>query len=94
MCRWWQTWWKGGRTPLLDAATLQGLGYRLAIFPALGFLAAGAVLERVYRELHERGSSVGMNVELYPFKSFSELMGFDRIAEFDRKYRGIDGNAG
>jgi 2-methylisocitrate lyase-like PEP mutase family enzyme len=78
---------EGGRTPLLDAATLQGLGYRLAIFPALGFLAAGAVLEQAYAGLKATGSSVGIDVPLYPFKDFSELMGFDGVAEFDRKHR-------
>jgi 2-methylisocitrate lyase-like PEP mutase family enzyme len=78
---------EGGRTPLLDAPTLQRLGYRLAIFPALGFLAAGAALERAYAGLKARGSSAGLDVPLYPFKDFSALMGFDRVAEFDRKYR-------
>ncbi len=78
---------EGGRTPILDAATLQKLGYRLAIFPALGFLAAGAVLEKAYAGLKARGSSVGLDVPLYPFKDFSALMGFDWVAEFDRKHR-------
>lgn len=78
---------EGGRTPILDAATLQKLGYRLAIFPALGFLAAGAVLERTYAGLKATGSSVGLDVPLYPFNDFSALMGFDWVAEFDRKHR-------
>jgi 2-methylisocitrate lyase-like PEP mutase family enzyme len=78
---------EGGRTPLLDAAALQALGYRLAIFPALGFLAAGAALEKAYVGLKARGSSVGLDVPLYPFKDFSALMGFDWVAEFDRKHR-------
>jgi 2-methylisocitrate lyase-like PEP mutase family enzyme len=78
---------EGGRTPILDAATLQKLGYRLAIFPALGFLAAGAVLEKAYAGLKATGSSVGSDVPLYPFKDFSALMGFDWVAEFDRKHR-------
>jgi 2-methylisocitrate lyase-like PEP mutase family enzyme len=77
---------EGGRTPILDAATLQKLGYRLAIFPALGFLAAGAVLEKAYAGLKATGSSVGIDVPLYPFKDFSALMGFDWVAEFDRKH--------
>jgi 2-methylisocitrate lyase-like PEP mutase family enzyme len=85
---------EGGRTPLLDAATLERIGYRLAIFPALGFLAAGAVLDKAYRGLRKQGSSVGLDVELYPFSAFSELMGFDRISEFDRKYRGSEGGFG
>jgi 2,3-dimethylmalate lyase len=78
---------EGGRTPILDAATLQTLGYRLAIFPALGFLAAGAVLEQAYAGLKATGSSVGIDVPLYPFKDFSALMGFDWVAEFDRTHR-------
>lgn len=78
---------EGGRTPILDAATLQKLGYRLAIFPALGFLAAGAVLEKAYAGLKATGSSVGVDVPLYPFKDFSALMGFDWVAEFDRTHR-------
>ena len=81
---------EGGRTPILDAATLQRLGYRLAIFPALGFLAAGAALTRAYEGLKANGSSVGLDVPLYPFKDFSALMGFGWVAEFDAKYRGDD----
>jgi len=76
----------GGRTPVLSRAELEGIGYRIAIFPALGFLAMGAALERAYAALKRDGSSVGTSVPLYEFRKFSELMGFDRIAEFDRKY--------
>jgi len=78
---------EGGRTPLLSKAELEALGYRIAIFPALGFLAAGAALESVYKSLKNAGSSQGVQTPLYDFKSFSELMGFERIAEFDRRYR-------
>jgi 2-methylisocitrate lyase-like PEP mutase family enzyme len=78
---------EGGRTPLLSKSELEEIGYRIAIFPALGFLAAGAALESVYLGLKSTGSSKGMQAPLYDFKKFSELMGFDRIAEFDRRYR-------
>jgi 2-methylisocitrate lyase-like PEP mutase family enzyme len=85
---------EGGRTPILSAAELERVGYRFAIFPALGFLAAGAALDAAYRELREKGSSQGLRTPLYPFKDFSTLMGFDWVAEFDRKYRGIEGGFG
>jgi len=77
---------EGGRTPVLPADQLREIGYRLAIFPALGFLAAGAALEQAYAGLKEQGSSIGLGVPLYDFQSFSALMGFDAIAEFDKKY--------
>lgn len=78
---------EGGRTPLLGRKALQEIGYRIAIFPALGFLAAGAALESAYRELKEAGSSAGVRVPLYDFKRFSALMGFDEVARFDERYR-------
>lgn len=77
---------EGGRTPVLSRAELEAIGYRVAIFPALGFLAMGAALEQAYSGLKRDGSSAGVGVPLYEFRKFSELMGFDRIAEFDRKY--------
>ncbi|MGH8669791.1 MAG: isocitrate lyase/PEP mutase family protein [Burkholderiales bacterium] len=78
---------EGGRTPLLSRAELEEIGYKIAIFPALGFLAAGAALEAVYQALKQDGSSKGVRTPLYDFKAFSELMGFERIAEFERRYR-------
>ena len=77
---------ESGRTPLLDAKTLEELGYRIAIFPALGFLAMGAVLEQAYQQLKTAGSTKDMPVPLYEFKKFSELMGFDWVAKFDERY--------
>jgi 2-methylisocitrate lyase-like PEP mutase family enzyme len=77
---------EGGRTPVLDKKTLEEVGYRIAIFPALGFLAAGAALEQVYIQLRDKGSSKDMAAPLYDFKKFSALMGFDAVAEFDKRY--------
>jgi 2-methylisocitrate lyase-like PEP mutase family enzyme len=76
----------GGRTPLLDRQTLEQLGYRIAIFPALGFLTAGAALETAYGELKAAGSTVNLSTRLYDFQKFSKLMGFDWVAEFDRRH--------
>jgi 2-methylisocitrate lyase-like PEP mutase family enzyme len=81
---------EGGRTPVLDAAQLQEIGYRIAIFPAIGFLSAAAALERAYTDLRNTGSSTKLSVPVYDFKKMSALMGFDWVAEFDKRYRGID----
>ena len=78
---------EGGRTPVPDRKTLEEIGYSIAIFPALGFLAAGAALRQVYQHLKNEGSSVGVDAALYKFGDFSELMGFSAVAEFDQTYR-------
>jgi 2-methylisocitrate lyase-like PEP mutase family enzyme len=77
---------EGGRTPVLTAKELQDIGYRFAIFPAVGFLAMGAALERAYTGLKRDGSSAALDVPLYPFKDFSALMGFDDVSSFDKAY--------
>ncbi len=77
---------EGGRTPILDRATLEEIGYRIAIFPALGFLAAGAALRDAYGHLRAKGSSVGVATGLYGFPEFSALMGMDEVAAFDKRY--------
>jgi 2,3-dimethylmalate lyase len=78
---------EGGRTPLADRKTLEEVGYSIAIFPGLGFLAAGAALHKVYSYLKEHGSSVGGDTPLYKFAEFSDLMGFREVTEFDNTYR-------
>lgn len=77
---------EGGRTPLLDRAELERLGFKLAIFPTAGFLAAGAALRSVYGEIRSKGSSKSWTGELYPFDDFSRLMGFERVWAFEREH--------
>ena len=74
---------EGGRTPVLSAQELQRIGYGLAIYPSAAFLAAGAAFRKVYSALRATGSSAGMDVPLHDFKAFSEMMGFDWVADFD-----------
>jgi 2,3-dimethylmalate lyase len=77
---------EGGRTPVLDRTEIERLGYKLAIFPASGFLAMGAALRSVYGEILTKGSSKDWRGELYPFAEFSRLMGFERIWDFERTH--------
>ena len=77
---------EGGRTPILSRAELEASGFKLAIFPTAGFLAAGAALRSVYGEIQSRGSSKAWSGELYPFDDFSRLMGFERVWAFEREH--------
>ncbi|HWV53043.1 isocitrate lyase/PEP mutase family protein [Pseudorhodoplanes sp.] len=77
---------EGGRTPILRRAELERLGFKIAIFPASGFLAMGAALRSVYGEILSTGSSKAWPGELYPFNDFSRLMGFERVWAFERDH--------
>jgi 2-methylisocitrate lyase-like PEP mutase family enzyme len=77
---------EGGRTPMRSREQLEELGYKIAIFPGAGFLAAGAALRSVYGALHATGSTVAWNGEMYAFNDFSKLMGFERVWAFEREH--------
>ena len=78
---------EGGRTPILPAARLQQLGYAMAIYPAVGFLAATAALERAYGHLHAHGDSNALPPsESYGFARMCDLMGFPDAWEFERRW--------
>ena len=78
---------EGGRTPILPAARLQSLGYALAIYPAVGFLAMTAALERVYAHLLAHGDSTALPPsESYGFARMCTLMGFPDAWDFDKRW--------
>lgn len=77
---------EGGKTPVLPAARLQELGYRLAIFPVTGLLAAAAALQSTYAAIRAAGSSAGLQQPLYPFADFIRLMDFPRVWAFEKKW--------
>jgi 2-methylisocitrate lyase-like PEP mutase family enzyme len=76
---------EGGRTPILPAEKLKELGYAMAIYPAIGFLAAAAALERAYAHLRRVGDSLALG-ESYGFQRMTELMGFPEVWEFERRW--------
>ena len=76
----------GGRTPILPRKRLEELGYRIAIFPVTGLLAATQALERVYAVLREQGSSDTLASEMYPFDKLCRMVGFERVWDFDKRW--------
>ncbi len=77
---------EGGRTPVLSHDDLEKLGFKLAIYPATGFLAVGAALEKVYAGLVDGGSQK-VDQALYDFEKFNRLMGFEAVWEMEERYR-------
>jgi 2-methylisocitrate lyase-like PEP mutase family enzyme len=76
---------EGGRTPILPAERLKEIGYAIAIYPAIGFLAVAAALERAYGHLKQTGDSLAIG-ESYGFKRMTELMGFPEVWDFETRW--------
>jgi len=77
---------EGGRTPVLSQTELVALGYRLAIFPAIGMLAAARTLREVYGALRQDGGSAAVHDRLLAFDEMNELTGFPDVWAFDARY--------
>jgi 2-methylisocitrate lyase-like PEP mutase family enzyme len=77
---------EGGRTPMLPKARLEALGYRIAIYPVTGLMAAARALERAYCVLKETGSSDTLRDELYGFDRLCRLAGFEHIWAFEKRW--------
>ncbi|MBY4898829.1 isocitrate lyase/PEP mutase family protein [Cupriavidus sp. AU9028] len=75
-----------GRTPVLPAETLEQMGFAIAIYPAIGFLAAGKALEDAYSHLQTHRTSLGIGDKLYDFPRFNTLMDFESVWEFDKRH--------
>jgi 2-methylisocitrate lyase-like PEP mutase family enzyme len=76
----------GGVTPVMKPEALAELGYRIAIFPSAGFLAACKALNAVYGSLKQNGDAEDGGVDLFSFGEFNALMGFKEIIEFEERY--------
>jgi 2-methylisocitrate lyase-like PEP mutase family enzyme len=82
---------EGGKTPVLSADEYVALGYQIAIFPAVGFLAMGAALDSVYGTLKQTGASTGVTAPLADFMEFSKAMGFQQVWDFEKAHAGMEG---
>ncbi|MDD0837711.1 isocitrate lyase/PEP mutase family protein [Curvibacter sp. HBC61] len=77
---------EGGRTPVLSQAQLEEIGYKLAIFPVTSLLAATAAMKSVYQALRDQGSSTQVPTPLLAFSELTQLMGFQEVWDFDKRY--------
>jgi 2,3-dimethylmalate lyase len=79
-----------GRTPVLTRAELESIGYKIAIFPVTALLSAVQAMQSVYTQLKQTGSSAGGTQPLYDFADLTQLMGFEDVWAFDKRYAQIE----
>ena len=75
-----------GRTPVLSRSELESIGYKLAIFPVTAMLAAVQAMANVYATFREQGSSAATTQPLYDFADLTQLMGFEDVWAFEKRY--------
>ena len=85
---------EGGRTPYLSTAELAGMGFKVALYPGTGFLAAAGALRLAYERLRVAGIGTGGDAPLLPFAEMNALMGFPAVHAFEERYRPLQVHVG
>ncbi len=77
---------EGGRTPLLTAAELEGLGFRLVIFPGAAVRTAAFAVTELMEGLRREGTTEGMMDRMLSFDQLNALLDLPRFQEWERRY--------
>ena len=77
---------EGGRTPYLSASELATMGFKIALYPASGFLTAAGALKLLYGNLKTAGIGTGSGAPMLPFADMNNLMGFPAVHAFERRH--------
>lgn len=75
-----------GRTPFLNTAELQNIGYDLVIFPVSATYAMAKAVQEVMRALKTTGSTESMKDLMLDFQDFNQLIGLPVIRSMETHY--------
>lgn len=76
----------GGKTPILPAAELQALGYRMAIYPVSAWMATIRAIQELLAVLKADGTTLRHADRLVPFQEMFETVGRAECVAIERRY--------
>jgi methylisocitrate lyase len=81
---------EGGKTPLLKAAELAAMGYRIIIYPDTIMAAAVFGMRQAMQALMRDGITTAVQSNLVGFHPLQELLRFSEFAELQQRYGDSD----
>ncbi len=79
---------EGGKTPLLAAAELQELGFKVVIFPGGLVRALSRAAADYFQSLRSTGSTAAFMDRMLDFRALNELLGTRDMLELGKRYDG------
>lgn len=77
---------EGGRTPLLPAAELEALGYRMAIYPNSVTRLFACAGQELFEELHRTGSTQGLKGRMLDHRGLWDLFEHPAFMQLEQRY--------
>ena len=81
---------KGGKTPMLPVERLQGMGYRIAIYPSETQRAAIHAMRTALSTLKSEGTTESIDDTLTTFKERDRVVGLDDWQKIEREYLAVE----
>ncbi|SRR6266404_1808906 len=81
---------KGGKTPMLPMQKLEGMGYRIAIYPSETQRAAIHAMRHALATLKRNGTTESIDDALTTFKERDQIVGLDDWQNIERVYMAAD----
>ena len=81
---------EGGKTPLLQSARLQELGYRAVIYPNMVTRVVARQVQKALIELRTHGTSAGLLEQMMLFPEFNRLLGIEEMQRWEHTYTSVD----
>ncbi len=81
---------EGGKTPMVPAARLEEMGFRLGIYPSQTHRAAIRAAQRVLAALKAGGDTSRIEADLATFQEREDAVGTDRWRALEEKYLRIE----
>jgi len=76
----------GGRLGELTVPEIEGLGFRIAIFPGLGRAIAGFAMREALGALKRDGNLNAVRSRMLSLKEYNEVLGLDDVEAWEKRY--------
>jgi 2-methylisocitrate lyase-like PEP mutase family enzyme len=76
----------GGALDGLDAATIERLGVRIAIYPGLARAAAGYAMREALAALKHDGNTKALRDRMLTLSEYNEVLGLGEVEEWEQRY--------
>jgi 2,3-dimethylmalate lyase len=77
-----------GKTPIIPVAELYRMGYAMIAVPVAGLLSMTHALSRLFRNLHEQGSTLMTQKDMLTFQELNGILGLNEKYEREKDWLG------
>ena len=77
---------EGGKTPLLEAKSLETLGYRIAIFPGGTARCLAFAAQEYFAALKRDGTTTALHSRMLDFEGLNRVIGTPQMLELGKRY--------